>query len=176
MRPGFSPEAAVGHGARRERYLHLAFRAALLFKGLFALGEIGTGVGAYVLTTSRIVQLARALTRHELLEDPRDPIANLVLHAAQHLSVASEHFMGLYLVSHGVVKLVLILALLREIIGVYPISMAAFALFIAYQVYRYTLTGSPALIALTVVDLAVIALTWHEYRYLRARRANSIES
>ena len=44
---------------------------------------------------------------------------------------------------------------------------AVFGAFIAYQLYRYSYTHEIALILLTVFDLFVIALAWHEYRLLR---------
>jgi uncharacterized membrane protein len=40
-------------------------------------------------------------------------------------------------------------------------------LFIAYQVYRYTYTHSVGLVLLTVFDLFVMVLIWHEYRLVR---------
>ena len=152
-----------------ERWLHLAFEAALAFKALFAVSESAAGIGAFVVKPGRLLDLASALTRKELLEDPRDLVANYVLHAAQHLSAGTQHFMGAYLLGHGAVKLALIAALLARKLWAYPLAIAVFALFIAYQLYRYGITHAPALLALTVVDLAVIALTWHEYRYLKRR-------
>jgi predicted membrane protein DUF2127 len=50
---------------------------------------------------------------------------------------------------------------------VYPASLVVLALFIAYQVYRYTYAPSIGLIVLTVLDLVVMALVWHEYRLVR---------
>ena len=47
--------------------------------------------------------------------------------------------------------------------------MAIFGLFIVYQLYRLSLTHSLWLLVITAVDVLVIGLTWHEYRYLRAR-------
>ena len=41
------------------------------------------------------------------------------------------------------------------------------ALFIAYQLYRYSFTHELALIVLSIFDLFVIALAWHEYQLLR---------
>nr|WP_258171938.1 DUF2127 domain-containing protein [Burkholderia contaminans] len=45
--------------------------------------------------------------------------------------------------------------------------MIVFGLFIGYQVYRFTFTHSVWLLLVTALDIVVIALTWHEYRYLR---------
>jgi uncharacterized membrane protein len=70
--------------------------------------------------------------------------------------------------SHGVVKLWLIIGLLRQKLWYYPLAAAVFGLFIVYQLYRYSFTNSLWLLVLSAVDVAVIALTWHEYRYLRS--------
>lgn len=150
-----------------EKWLHRAFVATLAFKAIFAVAETVAGIGAFFVDQGTIVALARAVTREELLEDPKDLLANYLLHAAQHLSFSSERFIGIYLTTHGVVKLALVAALLMRWLRAYPLAIAVFAIFIAYQAYRYTLTAAPSLIFLTAVDLVVIALTWHEYRYLR---------
>jgi uncharacterized membrane protein len=49
------------------------------------------------------------------------------------------------------------------------VSLVVFAAFIVYQLYRFTFTHSAFLIVLTVFDLIVMALVWHEWRYRRAR-------
>jgi len=36
-----------------------------------------------------------------------------------------------------------------------------------YQLYRFSFTQSVCLLLITLVDVIVIALTWHEYKYLR---------
>ena len=40
-------------------------------------------------------------------------------------------------------------------------------LFVLYQLYRYSYTQSFGLIVLTVFDIFVIILIWHEWRILR---------
>lgn len=64
-------------------------------------------------------------------------------------------------------KLALVIGLLREKLWAYPASLIALALFIAYQLYRYAFTNSVGLLALTVFDLFVMLLVWHEYRLIR---------
>ena len=50
------------------------------------------------------------------------------------------------------------------------VALVLFTFFIVYQLHRYTLTHSVSLLLITVVDLVVIGLTWHEYRYLLGKR------
>jgi uncharacterized membrane protein len=40
-------------------------------------------------------------------------------------------------------------------------------LFIIYQLYRFSYTNGMGLIALTVFDIFVIGLIWHEYALVR---------
>jgi uncharacterized membrane protein len=139
-------------------------------KAVFAVGEILAGIGVYFVTRQFLFGLVERITREELLEDPRDPIANYLLQSAQHFSVSTRNFTAVYLLAHGVIKLWLIIGLLRQKLWYYPVAISVFGLFILYQLYRYNLTHSLWLLIITVVDLVVIALTWHEYGYLRARR------
>jgi len=150
-----------------EKNIHLAFEVSLFLKAVFAVAEIVTGIGAYFVTQQLVFRLVERITREELFEDPRDAVANYLFQSAQHFSVSTRNFTALYLLSHGVIKLWLIIGLLRARLSYYPVAMAVFGLFIVYQLYRFSATHSPWLLLITVVDVVVIGLTWHEYRYLR---------
>lgn len=166
---GPSPSRNVNKEDRllSEHNLHIAFQISLLLKGLFALSEIFAGIGTYFVTRRLLVDIVSAVTRAELSEDPRDFVANYLVHWAQNLSIGTKHFAGVYLLTHGIVKLWLIVGLLRQRLWYYPTAILVFTAFIAYQLYRFTFTHSVWLLLLTVVDALVIALSWHEYRFLR---------
>lgn len=150
-----------------EKRIHLIFEISLFLKGAFAFLEIIGGFLAYLVPSQSLLGLVAVLTQRELAEDPRDLVANYLLHAAQHLSVGTQYFAAIYLLSHGAIKLWLIVGLLRERLWYYPTALAAFGLFIGYQLYRFSFTHSAFLLFITAVDVVVIILTWHEYRYLR---------
>jgi uncharacterized membrane protein len=154
----------------RENNIHLAFEASLFLKGAFAVAEILSGIGVYFVTQQLLFKLLERVTREELLEDPRDWIVNYLFEAARHFSLGTRNFTAIYLLSHGVIKLWLIVGLLRAKLSYYPIAIGVFGLFIVYQLYRFTATHSPWLLLVTAVDMLVIGLTWHEYRYLRRLR------
>lgn len=151
----------------REKRIHLAFEISLFLKGLFALGQIIGGILAFFVTKEFLLKTASVLTQEELAEDPRDLIANFLLHSAQSLSISTQRFMALYLLIHGSIKLWLIMGLLREKLWYYPVAIVVFGLFIVYQLYRFSFTHSSWLLFVTAVDVIVIVLTWHEYKYLR---------
>lgn len=103
-----------------EKYLHLAFEVTLILKAVFAVAETLAGIGAYFVTQQLLFRLVDRITREELLEDPRDFIANYLFQSAQHFSVSTRNFTAVYLLSHGVIKLWLIIGLLRQRLLVLP--------------------------------------------------------
>jgi len=60
----------------------------------------------------------------------------------------------------------LVIGLLRNKLWAYPASLVVMGLFIIYQLYRFSYTGSFGLIAITALDVVVMVLIWHEYRLM----------
>lgn len=150
-----------------ERRIHQAFEVSVLLKGLHALIECAGGVALALVSTSAIQNLVNLLTQEELIEDPKDFLATHLLAMAQQFSIGTKAFYAFYLVSHGVVKLFLVIGLLRGKLWSYPASLVVMGLFIAYQLYRFSYTHGVGLIALTLFDIVVMGLIWHEYRLVR---------
>ena len=150
-----------------EKRIHQIFVVSVLFKGLHALIEIVGGVALYLVSTATIVTAIQRYSYDELIEDRNDWIATHLLQFAQNFSVAEHHFYAFYLLSHGLIKAVLVAGLLREKLWAYPAAFTVFTGFIAYQLYRYSFTHDVGLILLSILDALIIALSWHEYRLLR---------
>lgn len=153
--------------ARRRNMREVLFLVSVWFKGLDGLLELIGGIALFAVTPGLILHVIRFLTQDEIAEDPRDLIANALRRSARHLTFATEHFMAVYLLVHGVVKVVLVWALLARVLVAYPISMVIFACLIVYQLYRYTFTHGAGLLFLSGLDFVVIALIFLEYRALR---------
>jgi uncharacterized membrane protein len=149
------------------RALHSAFEVGIVMKGIDSLFEIMGGVLLLLVTPAQINRIVLFLLQHELSEDPRDVVANLLLRAAGHLSVGSKLFGALYLLSHGVLKTLIVVSLWRSRLWAYPAAIVFFVAFIVYQLYRYTFSHSFWLLVLSVFDAVVIALTWIEYRHVK---------
>lgn len=139
----------------------------MALKGIHALVECVGGLALVLISTAAIQELVAWATQDEIAEDPGDFIAAHMVAWAQTFSVSAKNFFAFYLISHGIVKLVLVWGLLRDRAWAYPASLIVLGLFIAYQVYRFSLTQSFGLVVLTIFDLIVIALIWHEYRLIR---------
>lgn len=150
-----------------EHRIHEVFRISVILKGLHALIEIAGGIAFYLISSQTILMWVNALTRNELVEDPRDLVATHLLSAAQALTGSTQSFYAFYLISHGMIKIILVVGLLREKLIAYPASLAVLAAFVGYQIYRYSYTHSFGLILLTILDIVVMVLVWHEWRLLR---------
>jgi uncharacterized membrane protein len=158
-------------GRRRSGHLvHVLFLVSVIGKGIDGVLEIAGGVLLFFLDPLQIHGIVRLLTQHELSEDPNDLVANYLLHRTGHVSAGARTFGAIYLLSHGMVKLVLVTGLLSRRRWAYPAAIFAFLLFVVYQLYRYTHTGSPELLALSALDVLVVVLTWLEYQRLCAAR------
>jgi uncharacterized membrane protein len=162
------PISGMGMNEHRIRQV---FLVSVLLKGAHAVIECVGGVALSLVSTATIVNLVNAVTQEELLEDPNDFIATHLLALAQGFSVETKNFYALYLLSHGAVKLLLVIGLLRRKLWSYPASLIVFGLFIVYQLYRYSYTHGAGLIVLSVFDIVVMGLIWHEYRLLRQHLA-----
>jgi uncharacterized membrane protein len=66
----------------------------------------------------------------------------------------------------------LVAGLLRNKLWAYPASLVVLGLFIAYQFYRFSYTHGAGLIVLTVFDIIVMGLIWHEYRLVSRHLAS----
>jgi uncharacterized membrane protein len=150
-----------------EKQIHQLFAVSVSLKGLHAILEIAGGIALYLTSTATILGWIGRYTADQLSEDPNDWIATHLLKFGQSFSVAQHDFFAFYLLSHGIVKLVLVYGLLKEKLWAYPASFVVFSAFIAYQLYRYSFTHEVSLILLSIFDLFVIALAIHEYRLLR---------
>ncbi|KAA3447042.1 DUF2127 domain-containing protein [Mesorhizobium sp. SARCC-RB16n] len=153
-----------------EHRIHQIFEVGVWLKGAHALIECIGGALLYVVTTATIASWVNAFTQDELIEDPNDFIAGYLSQVAGHFSVASKEFYAFYLLSHGLIKLFLVVGLLRGKLWSYPASLMALGAFMIYQVYRYSYTHSAGLLVLTVFDAVVMVLIWHEWKVVRQHR------
>lgn len=130
--------------AKEEHLRELLFHISVVLKGIDGALEIAGGIALWAVSPGSIVRVIGLLTQDEIAEDPRDLVANYLRHGARHFSLASEHFIAIYMLRHGVVKIFAVMALLRNKLWAYPIAIVVFGGFVVYQVYRFALTGAPA--------------------------------
>jgi uncharacterized membrane protein len=143
------------------------FQAGVLLKGAYGLIECAGGLALAVSSDATIRSLVGALTQHELIRSPNDLIANYLAKSAETFTISTQHVYAFYLLSHGLIKVVLVIALLKNRLWAYPVSLAILGLFVVYQLYRFSYTHGLGLLLLSVFDVVVLGLIWHEYRLVR---------
>jgi uncharacterized membrane protein len=152
-----------------ERHIHRVFQVSVILKGAHALIECIGGLALALASRASISALVNQLTQEELIEDPRDFVATHLLRLGQAIT-SKQNFYALYLSIHGIVKVGLVVGLLKNKLWSYPTSLVVLGLFIAYQIYRILFTQSLGLFVLTLFDVIVVVLIWHEYNLVRQRR------
>lgn len=152
-----------------ETRLDRVFEVAIVLKGLNGLAESVGGVLLLLVSPNKLQSLVVLFTQTELSEDPGDLVAKYLLKTADGITGAGLVFGAAYLLSHGVVKIVLVVALLLDRLWAYPWMIGVLIAFIGYQLYRIALSPTLALVALTLFDLVIVFLTWREYGHKRER-------
>jgi uncharacterized membrane protein len=155
---------------RKHTVLDRVFVVSLILKGIDGVLELIGGVLLLVIPADKIGTFVRTITQHELAEDPDDLIANAIRHVANGLSVSATLFGAIYLLLHGIVKVVLVWAVLRDHLWAYPWMIGFLLVFIGYQCYQLVAGFSWGLLALTLFDAFIVWLTWREYGIHRAAR------
>lgn len=163
-----TPRSAVR--ARRSVRLHEAFEVAILIKGIDGMLQLIGGFVLLAVPLLTINNLISQIVAHELAGESDDLISRAILHAVHELPAGTKTFATVYLLAHGCVKLFMVYALWREKLWAFPVALSIIGTFVVYQIYRFAHTHSLALLAFTVIDIAICWLIWREYG---ARRQSS---
>jgi uncharacterized membrane protein len=153
-------------------------RAGNLFNTIYDLGIIVKGIDGFLeLVAGALLWISPSLVhsllvgiQSELAETPthhvRQYIAQYVGHLDTQLATAGMTFLIIFLISHGVVKLALVYALLKKIVQAYPVALVILGLFLVYQVYAFIREPSIGMALFCILDAVIIGLVWREYKLL----------
>jgi uncharacterized membrane protein len=166
--PTLSPSREATKRRSWRHALDETFRASLVLKGIDGALELIGGLLLLLVSPTTMDRIARDLFQHELSEDPSDFFARHVLHVTANLH-ATRTFGAVYLLAHGVAKLVMVVGLWRRQRWAYPFALIFLIAFIVYQLYRMTFAPSTGLALLTVFDVFVVLLVWRDYGEHRRR-------
>jgi uncharacterized membrane protein len=153
----------------RFQVIHRLFNAGLVLKGTNAVLETLSGLLIAVAGIGNVKAFVEKIAASELLDDPNDLFGMGLMKFAESFSLDSQHFYAFFLLSHGLVKLLIVYGLARGIYWAYPFSLAAITGFIIYQSYRVSHTHSIGLALFTLFDCVFIVLLWQEYKMARKR-------
>jgi uncharacterized membrane protein len=148
----------------KEKRMHQLFVLGLFFKALDGTIELIAGLLLLFITPAASLAIFLHFYTHVA---QHQFFANELTRWLSLMTSQAHFFAALYLLTHGLAKVALVAGLLNGKLWVYPLALGIFTLFGIYQVYYYIREPSVWLALLTLIDIAVIALTWNEYRQIR---------
>ncbi len=157
-------DLTVPHAGPDTSAVEWGYRISLAAKGLLGAMQATGGIGLWLAPGGSVKRFIDWMTRHEIAQDPTDPLARMLTGWAAQLTAGTESFYAVYLVGHGALNLAVVLALIFRIPGAYHVSLAVLWGFVAYQLWHFMAAPDLALLVLTAIDLAVIALVIAERR------------
>jgi uncharacterized membrane protein len=153
------------------RFLRASFRTGITIKGIDGILEAVGGVLLWFIKPEQLGSTLQEIFEHELLRDPHDFLARHLLHTSEKLAQSDPLFASLFLLSHGLVKVVLAVLLWMNKLWAYPLAIFVFTAFTVFGGYRYMHTHATLLIVIAVFDMIIVVLAWEEYRAEKAKRA-----
>jgi uncharacterized membrane protein len=148
-----------------EQNTHRLFQWSIILKSIDAGIQLVGGFLILVIPLQSVVDFVTNSTVDELAENPGNFIASSMLTWSHSLSMDVKLFAAWYLLSHGIVKTILLIGLVKEYLWAFPASLVIFSAFLMYQVYLLIFkTHSFLLLGLTIFNVIFIWLIYHEYR------------
>lgn len=160
---------------KRSAIVQKTFRVGITLKGIDGALETLGGLWLWFIHPTAFNAIVSALSKHEFKHTPQLLTAFHTLYASEALWYAHRRFASIYLLSHGLTKVILVIALWINSLWAYPLTIFVFGGFSVYQLYRFSFTHSIPMLILTIFDLAVIYLTWLQWRDEKERRAKLTE-
>jgi uncharacterized membrane protein len=139
------------------------FHAGITLKGIGGVMETIGGVLLWFISPASMSETIQILFLQEFARNPDGFFTTHVLKESSKFAHMDPTFASLYLISHGVVKVAVVVCLWMNKLWAYPLTIFVFAGFCVYQIHRYTHTHAISLILLTIFDIFLIYLTWREY-------------
>jgi uncharacterized membrane protein len=145
------------------------FHISLIIKTIQGTAELLLGFAFLYIQSSTVTLFLQEFTRDELVENPYDKTSHFLLQTGNSIVASGTLFIALYLLSHGIIKLLLIIGILKKKLEAYYIFITILTLFIIYQLYRYSITHSVLVLIFTIFDILFCWLVWKESKILKAQ-------
>lgn len=153
---------------RENSWYERIYKVGVAIKGFDGLVELVVGI--LLLVAPQVLRAALQAVSGEALEHHgrfMAYVAENVAHIDADLSRSGLLFVAIFLISHGVVKLVLVYALLKEIVWAYPYALAVLTGFFVYQVYVFAVHPTVSMAIFSLLDAVIIWLVWGEWQKLK---------
>jgi len=126
-----------------------------------------------ILGHEKIQHVIDFFTGIELREDKNDVIANSILHLSQSLSIHAEKLFAGYLISEGIVKIVLLYGVYKDNTKVLPFAFLFFGIIVFYELYLLLSGHSLFIIVLILLDILLLGVIASEWRRINLKTKSS---
>lgn len=150
-----------------EKTYYSLFRIGVVIKAAIALGELVVGTLVVFMSPERISNFIYAVAGVEFTEPQGGLIWKLVAGSLKDFTATSQAVWAFVFLSHGIVKMFLLGGLWKNKLWAYPTSALIFTGFVFYQLYELSVVPSILLWLITIFDIVLIWLIWHEYKVKR---------
>jgi uncharacterized membrane protein len=155
---------------RKTKYFQYVYKVGIAIKGFDGLVELVAGL-LLAFSPSLVHRLLGSIAgevneqQGKIFQSVADSVARVDADFAKN----SALFLVIFLISHGVIKLALVYALLKEITKAYPYALVVLVLFLVYQLYVLAIHPTLGMALFALLDAIIIWLVWGEYRDLREK-------
>ncbi len=157
----FSGNVASNKALQRA-IVHRVFKITLFLKGFNGCAEILISILFFFFKRESISRAFMWGTAGLSDHFPSSYLANHVDNVS-----GAKYFIAYYFLFYGVMNIFLVISLLRGKLWAYPVTMIATSFFILYLLYRFFSYHSGLLLFFTLIDVALVILTWLEYQRIR---------
>lgn len=153
------------------------FEGGIILKGIDGGLEFLGGLLVLFVSPTALHSFIAFITHRELVGDPHDKIANLLIHATSHYAAGGRTFLVIYLWIHATIKLIAVFGILKNQLWAYPFSLISLGILTLYQVYTiFFVKASLGMILLTIFDVLILWLIWREYSKIRLKPASKTQA
>jgi uncharacterized membrane protein len=149
--------------------LDKAYEIGIIIKGIDGVLELIGGLLVLTISPHTVTGITNFLTQDALQENPHNFIAVHIARAGNHLAAGHNLFAAAFLLTHGLVKVVLVTCLLLNKLWAYPWALIVLGLFLVYQAYLLITQPGFGIAFLTVLDIIIIWLIYREWQQVKHR-------
>lgn len=152
---------------QEEKVVYKLFLWSILLKGAISIAEV---VGALVIFLTPPAVII-AILNWFLQFVPVPALQHALREEVAQYTTGAVVFVTLYLLSRGLVKVILIWGLLKNKLWAYPASLIVMGLFMIYQFYQIWAHHSVLIVGVTIFDIVVMYLIWREWQIAKRHAA-----
>jgi uncharacterized membrane protein len=147
--------------------LDKTYEIGLAIKAIDGVLELVGGLLVLTLSSGTITGITRFLTESALQHDPDNIIATHIAKAGHNLAAGHNIFAAAFLLTHGLVKVVLVTCLFLNKYWAYPWALGILGLFLVYQIYQLVTAPTFGMAFLSVLDVVILWLINREWQIVR---------